>query len=78
MKPKIAAYALRLPLPLKEQAERLAAGQGSSLNQFIVTAVAEKVSSLGGAGAASGQRLGAAAGASGMGVEDDDVSRGGV
>ncbi len=53
MKPKIAGYALRLPAPLKEEAERLAAGEGSSLNQFIVNAVAEKVSSMGGPGAVS-------------------------
>jgi HicB family len=53
MKPKIAGYALRLPASLKEEAERLAAGEGSSLNQFIVSAVAEKVSSMGGVGAVS-------------------------
>ena len=60
MKPKIAGYALRLPASLKEEAERLAAGEGSSLNRFIVNAVAEKVSSMGGAGAVSDQNLGAA------------------
>ena len=53
MKPKIAGYALRLPASLKEEAERLAAAEGSSLNQFIVNAVAEKVSSMGGLGAVS-------------------------
>jgi len=53
MKPKIAGYALRLPASLKEEAERLAAGEGSSLNQFIIAALAEKVSSMSGEGAAS-------------------------
>ncbi len=58
MKPKTAGYALRLPVPLKEEAERLAASEGSSLNQFIVNAVAEKVSSLCGSPAASRGRGG--------------------
>jgi HicB family len=49
MKPKIAGYALRLPASLKEEAEGLAAKQGSSLNQFIISALAEKVARLGGA-----------------------------
>jgi len=49
MKPKIAGYALRLPVSLKQEAENLAAGEGSSLNQFIINALAEKVASLGGA-----------------------------
>ena len=46
MKTKIAAYALRLPASLKAEAERLAAKDGASLNQFVATAVAEKVSAL--------------------------------
>ncbi len=49
MKPKIAGYALRLPASLKEAAEGLAAKQGSSLNQFIISALAEKVARLGAA-----------------------------
>ncbi|HTO78813.1 MAG TPA: YlcI/YnfO family protein [Methylocystis sp.] len=70
MKPKIAGYALRLPAPLKEEAERLAAGEGSSLNQFIVNAVAEKVASLGGLGAVSSDHRVDAEG----GVESDVAS----
>jgi uncharacterized protein (DUF433 family) len=37
---------LNLPAQLKEQAEKYAADQGVSLNQFIMWAVAEKVGSL--------------------------------
>ena len=48
MKPKLTGYALRLPASLKEEAEGLAAKQGSSLNQFIISALAEKVARLGG------------------------------
>jgi hypothetical protein len=39
-------YALRLPDSLYEAARRLARADGISLNQFIATAVAEKVSAL--------------------------------
>lgn len=39
-------YALRLPASLKLGAERLAHEDGSTLNQFIVSAVAEKIASL--------------------------------
>lgn len=46
MKTKVAAYALRLPASLKAEAEKLAAEDGASLNQFVSTAVAEKVSAL--------------------------------
>lgn len=42
----MARYALNLPAGLKQEAERLAAEQGVSLNQFILWAVAEKVGSL--------------------------------
>ena len=42
----MARYALNLPSGLKQEAERLAAEQGVSLNQFILWAVAEKVGSL--------------------------------
>jgi hypothetical protein len=41
-----ANYALRLPRSLKAEVERLAAQDGTSVNQFIATAVAEKVSAL--------------------------------
>jgi hypothetical protein len=39
-------YALRLPASLKKSAETVAREDGSTLNQFIVSAVAEKVSAL--------------------------------
>jgi hypothetical protein len=39
-------YALRLPASLKKSAEEVAREDGTTLNQFIVTAVAEKVAAL--------------------------------
>ena len=39
-------YSLRLQPSLKAAAERLAMGEGTSLNQFINVAVAEKLSAL--------------------------------
>jgi len=39
-------YALRLPASLKSAAEKVAREDGTTLNQFIVTAVAEKLSAL--------------------------------
>lgn len=39
-------YPLRLPVSIKTEAERLAALEGTSLNQFVATAVAEKVAAL--------------------------------
>ena len=42
----MARYPLSLPNQLKQEAEALAAGQGISLNQFVLWAVAEKVGSL--------------------------------
>ena len=42
----MARYPLSLPNQLKQEAEALAAGQGVSLNQFVLWAVAEKVGSL--------------------------------
>jgi uncharacterized protein (DUF1778 family) len=41
-----ANYSLRLQPSLKAAAERLAAAEGTSLNQFINVAVAEKLSAL--------------------------------
>jgi hypothetical protein len=46
MKTLTSAYALRLPASIKAEAERLAAEEGTSLNQFVACAVAEKVSAL--------------------------------
>jgi uncharacterized protein (DUF433 family) len=42
----MARYPLNLPAVLKEDAERYAAEQGVSLNQFILWAVSEKIGSL--------------------------------
>ena len=39
-------YALRLPASLKREVEKVARDDGTSLNQFIVTAVAEKLSAM--------------------------------
>ncbi len=39
-------YALRLPISLKAGAEQVAREDGSTLNQFIVSAVAEKLAAL--------------------------------
>lgn len=41
-----ANYALRLQPSLKQAAERLAAAEGTGLNQFINIAVAEKLSAM--------------------------------
>ena len=39
-------YSLRLPRSLKEAVERLSKEDGTSMNQFVATAAAEKVSAL--------------------------------
>lgn len=39
-------YPLRLPRSLKEAVDRLSRQDGTSINQFVATAVAEKVSAL--------------------------------
>lgn len=46
MKNTTANYALRLPRSLKTEVEHLAAQDGISVNQFIATAVAEKISAM--------------------------------
>ena len=46
MTTKTSTYPLRLPVSIKAEAERLAASEGTSLNQFVATAVAEKVAVL--------------------------------
>jgi hypothetical protein len=43
---KSSSYPVRLPTSLKNAAEQVAREDGSSLNEFIVTAVAEKLSAL--------------------------------
>ena len=45
-KSRTSNYAFRLLASLKAEAERLAAAEGTTLNQFINVAVAEKVSAL--------------------------------
>ena len=40
------SYSLNLPIQLKQEAEKWAANQGVSLDQFILWAVAEKVGAL--------------------------------
>ena len=39
-------YALRMPASLKHSVEQVARDDGTSLNQFIVTAIAEKLAAL--------------------------------
>ena len=46
VKARAPAYALRLPASIKAEAEKLAAEDGTSLNQFVASAVAEKISAL--------------------------------
>lgn len=46
MSTKVQTYPLRLPISLKAAAESLSKEDGTSMNQFVVTAVAEKVSAL--------------------------------
>ena len=43
---EITTYPLRLPRSLKDAAVRLSKQDGTSINQFVATAVAEKVSAL--------------------------------
>lgn len=42
----VSNYALRLPESLKREVQRVARDDGTTLNQFIVTAVAEKLATL--------------------------------
>ena len=46
MTAKISTYPLRLPVSLKAALERISKQDGTSINQFVVTAVAEKISSM--------------------------------
>lgn len=43
---KTKTYALRLPRSLKDSVEQLSREDGTSINQFVAVAVAEKVSAL--------------------------------
>lgn len=46
MKGKPSTYPLRLPASLKAAVEKASKGDGTSINQFVVTAVAEKISAM--------------------------------
>jgi hypothetical protein len=46
MTTRSSTYPLRLPVSLKDALEKIAAEDGTSMNQFIVTAVAEKIAVL--------------------------------
>ena len=46
MTTKQATFPLRLPVSLKSAIEKLAAEDGTSINQFLVMAAAEKVASI--------------------------------
>ena len=43
---KISTYPLRLPKSLKDEVAKVAKRDGTSINQFIAIAVAEKISAL--------------------------------
>lgn len=46
MSTKTSTYPLRLPVSLKAALEKLSKEDGTSINQFVVTAVAEKIAAL--------------------------------
>ncbi len=46
MTTKVSTFPLRLPVSLKAAVEKLAAADGTSMNQFIVMAAAEKISAI--------------------------------
>ena len=46
MTTKTGTYPLRLPLSLKAAVEKMAKQDGTSVNQFVVVAVAEKLSAM--------------------------------
>ena len=46
MTTKTSTYPLRLPVSLKAAVERLSRRDGTSINQFVVVAVAEKVAAM--------------------------------
>ena len=46
MTTRTGSYPLRLPLSLKAAVEKLSRKDGTSVNQFVVVAVAEKVSAM--------------------------------
>lgn len=46
MNPKSSTFPLRLPASLKSALEQISKEEGTSINQFVVTAVAEKISAM--------------------------------
>ena len=46
VKTPMSAYSLRLPASIKAEAEKIAREDGTSLNQFVASAVAEKVAAI--------------------------------
>ena len=46
MRTKTGTFPLRLPLSLKSAVEKISKEDGTSINQFVVTAVAEKISAM--------------------------------
>ncbi|MCX6610135.1 MAG: toxin-antitoxin system HicB family antitoxin [Acidobacteria bacterium] len=42
----VSTFSLRLPISLKAAVERMAAADGTSMNQFLVMAAAEKLSAI--------------------------------
>ena len=44
--PAISSYALRLPESLKQAAKRMAAADDTTVNQFFVVAISEKISAM--------------------------------
>ena len=46
MTTKVTTFSLRLPISLKAAVERMAKADGTSVNQFLVMAAAEKVASI--------------------------------
>jgi uncharacterized protein (DUF1778 family) len=46
MTPRVSTFSLRLPISLKAAVEKLAAADGTSMNQFLVMAAAEKLASI--------------------------------
>jgi uncharacterized protein (DUF1778 family) len=46
MTTKVSTFSLRLPISLKAAVERIAAADGTSMNQFLVMAAAEKLSAI--------------------------------
>jgi uncharacterized protein (DUF1778 family) len=46
MTTKVTTFSLRLPLSLKAAVEKLAAADGTSMNQFLVMAAAEKLPAI--------------------------------